>query len=205
MRILLGLGLCVVIIYTFIGCAHKEVVENSTDVVLSPETSENEKFHEVIVSQVIVDQSIQGEAVPVIILVNKDDNKQFLPIWIGANEALSINKVLNHLTSPRPGTHDLFADVLGQFHVELVKVVITDLRDNTYFAVMTVELNGEIKEIDARPSDAIALALRSMAPVFVSERVISKGGWTKILEKPETQPKRQRRRREETDEEENLL
>ncbi len=205
MRILLGLGLSVIIIYIFIGCAHRTSAENSTDMALSLEPSENEKLHEVVVSQVVVDQSNRGGAMPVIILVNKDDNEQFLPIWVGATEALSINKVLNKLTSPRPGTHDLFADFLGQFHVELVKVVITDMHENTYFAVMTVELDGETKEMDARPSDAIALALRRVSPVFVSDKVISKGGWTKLLEKPERHPRRQRRKRKEKAKDENLL
>ena len=95
--------------------------------------------------------------------------------------------VLKKGVPPRPGTHDLFASVLGKFHTKLIKVVVTDLRGDTYIAAMTMESRGEVKEIDARPSDAIALALRCAAPIFVSEEVIRKGGWMKVPQRNEKQ------------------
>jgi bifunctional DNase/RNase len=125
-------------------------------------------------------------ATPVIILVNKENDRQLLPIGVGMSEGISISMALKkRKISGRPRTHDLFANVLGQFHMKLVKVVITDLREDTYIAMMLVECHGEAKEIDARPSDAIALALRCVAPVFVSEEVIRKGGWMKTPQQDE--------------------
>jgi len=100
---------------------------------------------------------------------------------------MSVNMALNKLTLARPGTHDLFASVLGQFRMELVKVVITDLREETYIATITMRSSGGTKDIDSRPSDAIALALRCAAPIYVSEEVIRKGGWIKMPQRDEKQ------------------
>ncbi len=199
------LGLSVLIILAAMGCAHKAAVEGSTDVLLSPAPSEDEKLYEVAVTQVVMDRSSRGGATPVIILTNKENDEQLLPIWVGISEGMSIDRVLSNQTLERPGTHDLFADVLGQFQMKLVKVVIIDLRENTYFADMTLELNGETKRIDARPSDAIALALRHVSPIFVSEKVIDKGGWVKPVKQHERQPQRRRRRRNKVEKEDNLL
>ena len=197
--------LSALMIFAVTGCAHKMAVEGSADVPLSSAPSENVKLYEVSVTQVAMDHSSRGGATPIIILANKENNEQLLPIWVGMSEGMSIDRILSKRRSGRPGTHDLFADVLGQFQMKLIKVVITDLRESTYIAEMTVELDEETKKIDARPSDAIALALRRVAPIFVSERVISKGGWVKPLKQHEEQPKRQRKKREKAGKEDNLL
>ncbi len=199
------LGLSVLIIITAIGCAHRTAVEDSAGAPMSSALSENGKLYEVAVTQVIMDHSSRGGATPVIILTNKENDEQLLPIWVGISEGMSIDRVLNNQPLARPGTHDLFADVLGQFQMKLVKVVIIDLRKNTYFADMTVELNGETKKIDARPSDAIALALRCVTPIFVSEKVINKGGWVKPMKQHEEQSQKRRRKQNKVEKEDNLL
>ena len=172
-----------ILLTTTAGCAHrmgKEALVTS---------SGKDRIYEVIVSQVVMDY-VDGEGIiPVIILANKENGEEILPIWVDMPEGMSINMALNKRIGPRPGTHDLFASVLGQFDMKLVKVVITDLRKQTYIASMTVKSRGETKEIDARPSDAIALALRSVAPVFVSEKVIHKSGWSKVQKRSEKRKK----------------
>ncbi len=194
------LGLSVLIIITAIGCAHRTAVE-----VPASAPSADVKLYEVAVTQVIMDHSGRGGATPIIILTNKENDEQLLPIWVGISEGMSIDRALNNKPLTRPGTHDLFADVLGQFQMKLVKVVIIDLRENTYFADMTVELNGETKKIDARPSDAIALALRHVTPIFVSEEVIGKGGWVKPMKLHEEQPRKRRRKQKKVEKDDNLL
>jgi len=192
------LVLIVLMVFAAMGCAHNVAP-------LSPAQAEDEKLYEVTVSQVVMDHSNPGMGTPVIILVNKENDEELLPIVVGISEGMSINMVLSKSVPARPWTHDLFADVLGQFHIKLVRVVITDLRENTYIAVMTVELDGEEKDIDARPSDVIALALRRVAPIFVSGRVVRKGGWIKALKQSKKQQKKPRREREKAEEEKNLL
>ncbi|MFC1712980.1 bifunctional nuclease family protein [Candidatus Poribacteria bacterium] len=199
------LGLSVLIMLTAIGCAHRTAVEGSASAPMSSAPSADGKLYEVAVTQVIMDHSSQGGVAPVIILTNKENDEQLLPIWVGISEGMSIDRVLNSQTLERPGTHDLFADVLGQFQMKLVKVVIIDLRENTYFADMTVELNGETKQIDARPSDAIALALRHVSPIFVSEEVISKGGWVKPVKQHVEQQRKRRRKQNKVEKDDNLL
>lgn len=181
-------GLIFLILFiTTAGCAHRMGKEGLA------ESSGEDRIYEVIVSQVVMDY-VDGEGIiPVIILANKENEEEILPIWVDMPEGMSINMALNKYIGPRPGTHDLFASFLGHFDMKLVKVVITDFRKQTYIASMTVKSRGETKEIDARPSDAIALALRSVAPVFVSEKVIHKSGWSKIQKRSE---KRKRVKRE---------
>ncbi len=174
MKNLWKFGLIVLIISAAMGCAHKKPPE--------PAPPEAVKLHEVIVKQVMLSSSGRRLAAPVIILANKENDKQVLLISVETSQGMSINTALEKRTSQRPGTHDLFADVLGQYNVKLIKVVITDLREDTYIATMKMESNDGIKEIDARPSDAIAIALRTAAPIFVSEEVIRKSGW---LETPQ--------------------
>jgi bifunctional DNase/RNase len=172
-----------IFLITTAGCAHRMGKE-----ALAVSSGED-RIYEVIVSQVVMDY-VDGEGIiPVIILANKENGEEILPIWVDMPEGMSINMALNKHIGPRPGTHDLFASVLGQFDIELVKVVITDLRKQTYIASMTVKSRGETREIDARPSDAIALALRSVAPVFVSEKVIHKSGWSKVQKRSEKRKK----------------
>jgi bifunctional DNase/RNase len=180
--------LSILVIFAVMGCAYNKV-SKSEPVALPEEII----LYEVTVKQVIMDIS-QAEPTPIIVLANKEDDRQFLPIWVGMSEGMSINMALNSIVSARPGTHDLFAGVLGQLNAKLVKVIINDLRENTYIATITVEAQGETSEIDARPSDAIALALRCVAPVFVSEEVIRKNGWVKVTEQHRKQDETEKRK-----------
>lgn len=108
---------------------------------------------------------------PMVILADQE-NQRFLPIWIGHWEAWSIAVKLQGRQMERPLTHDLLTDVLARLGVTLERVVVSDVRDSTYFAVMTLREDGQVREIDARPSDALALALRTGADVFVADEVL---------------------------------
>jgi len=109
---------------------------------------------------------------PVVLLVDQGETLA-LPIWIGQAEATAIAMELQGVKPPRPMTHDLFRAVLGQFSIGLSRVVVTDVRDSTYFAEIHLTTNGTQVTVDSRPSDAIALALRAEVPIFVSEKVVS--------------------------------
>ena len=109
---------------------------------------------------------------PIVLLKTADSNK-FLPIWIGHPEAAAILMKLQGATTPRPMTHDLLVDMLGELDVRCTQVAVTELRDNTFFASITLAVNGRELEIDSRPSDALALAVRSGAPIFAAEEVIA--------------------------------
>jgi len=150
-------------------------------------------MYEVMVKQVVLNHIAGKVAASTIILVNKENDKQVLPIMVGISEGRSINMALQKEVPVRPGTHDLFASVMGQFDIKLIKVVITDLREDTYIATMKVEFHDGMEDIDARPSDAIAIALRSIAPIFVSEEVIRKGGWLNAP-KPAREPVKMEKR-----------
>ena len=101
------------------------------------------------------------------------EGSKFLPIWIGHPEAASILMKLQGASTPRPMTHDLLCDMLGELEVRCTQVAVTELRENTFFASITLSVNGRELEIDSRPSDAIALAVRSGAPIFAAEEVIA--------------------------------
>jgi uncharacterized protein len=108
---------------------------------------------------------------PIVLLKTADGNR-YLPIWIGQPEAAAILMKLQGASTPRPMTHDLFAEVLEQLEAQVVRITVTELKDNTFYASITVQQNGSEIEIDSRPSDAIALAVRAEAPIFAAERVI---------------------------------
>jgi len=108
---------------------------------------------------------------PIVLLKTADDDK-FLPIWIGHPEAAAILMKLQGSAAPRPMTHDLLNDVISELQGEIVKVTVTELRENTFYARITIVQNGREVEIDSRPSDAIALAVRCDAQIFASEEVI---------------------------------
>ncbi len=112
---------------------------------------------------------------PIVLLKTADDDK-FLPIWIGHPEAAAILMKLQGASPPRPMTHDLFTDVISELQGEIVKVEVTELRENTYHARITIVQDGKEVEIDSRPSDAIALAVRCEARIFASEEVIAESG-----------------------------
>ena len=108
---------------------------------------------------------------PIVLLKTVDSNK-FLPIWIGHPEAAAILMKLQGASTPRPMTHDLLSDLLEQLDAKCERVSVTELRDNTFYASITVSINGSEMEIDSRPSDALALAVRVSAPIFADEDVI---------------------------------
>jgi bifunctional DNase/RNase len=110
---------------------------------------------------------------PIIILKNTDGDA-VLPIWVGIFEANAIAMQLESVVSPRPMTHDLLKNVVEHLEARITRIVITDLRDNTFFANIYLERNGGDLCIDARPSDAMALALRADAPIFVEQSVLDK-------------------------------
>lgn len=109
---------------------------------------------------------------PVILLRDTEDRRA-LPIYIGPDQAKSIISALENQTAPRPLTHDLFVNMMDEWDMTLERVVIHSLRDSTFYALLTVSQQEERKEIDARPSDAIAIALRMDAPIWVMEEVIA--------------------------------
>ena len=108
---------------------------------------------------------------PIVLLKTVDGNR-FLPIWIGHPEAAAILMKLQGAQTPRPMTHDLLNDLLEQLEAKCERVSVTELRDNTFYASITISVNGSEIEIDSRPSDAIALAVRCSAPIFAAEEVI---------------------------------
>lgn len=110
---------------------------------------------------------------PIVVLETVTD-KKLLPIWIDVPEARAIALELEHVTTPRPLTHDLIRNIIQGLGATLQRVVITDLRNNTYFAVLFLGFKGQDFQIDARPSDAIAVALRLKAPIYASTQVLAK-------------------------------
>lgn len=128
-----------------------------------------------------IEMKVQGVAVdsfskvPIVIL--KDNkNEHTLPIWIGSLEASAIAATLDDVVLSRPMTHDLLADILGKSGVEVERIDIVDIKGNVYYANIHLANRGEEIIIDARPSDAIAVALRKKAPIMVDMRVIEKSG-----------------------------
>ena len=110
---------------------------------------------------------------PIVILRN-EERDVFLPIWIGVFEASAIQLELEGIEPERPMTHDLLASTFEALGAKIERIVVSDLKENTFFASIVVHQAGESREIDSRPSDALALALRVGAPVYVSEDVLSR-------------------------------
>ncbi len=109
-----------------------------------------------------------------IIVLKDDGGESVLPIWVGIFEANAIAMQLENIEAPRPMTHDLLKNVIETLQAEVQRVVITDLKDNTFFALIHIDRAGQPMTIDARPSDAMALALRADAPIFVNPQVLEK-------------------------------
>jgi len=112
---------------------------------------------------------------PVVLLADKE-GKKALPIWVGILEANAIDKELRNNTSPRPMTHDLLYSILAQAHVKVKAVKIVDIKNNTYYATLFLTINKGIVEVDARPSDAIVIALKSKTPILVSAKILDEQG-----------------------------
>ncbi len=108
---------------------------------------------------------------PIVILRDQAGQK-VLPIWVGIFEANAIALQIENISTPRPMTHDLLRNVISDLNADVDKIVVCDLQDNTFYALIHLRVNGEVVSVDARPSDAIALALRVRAPIFVEDKVI---------------------------------
>ena len=125
----------------------------------------------------LIEMTIKGLMVdpitnmPIIILRDKDGHR-VLPIWVGVFEANAIALQIENVSTPRPMTHDLLRNVIHDLKADILKIVVHDLKENTFYALIYLAVNGEAVAIDARPSDAIALALRARAPIFVEDAVI---------------------------------
>lgn len=107
-----------------------------------------------------------------IIILRDAEGQRVLPIWVGIFEANAIALQMENISTPRPMTHDLLRNVIADLSGRITKIVVSDLRDNTFYALIYVDTGSDTVAIDARPSDAIALALRAQAPIFVEEEVI---------------------------------
>jgi bifunctional DNase/RNase len=111
-----------------------------------------------------------------IVVLKDDDEKFFLPIWVGIFEANAIALQLENITTPRPMTHDLLRNMISELDARVIRIVINDLRESTFFAQIRLSVTqgggARTLEVDARPSDAIALALRTEAPIYVAQSVL---------------------------------
>jgi uncharacterized protein len=107
-----------------------------------------------------------------IVILRDAEGQRVLPIWVGAFEANAIALQIENVETPRPMTHDLLRNVIRDLKATVQKIVVSDLKENTFYALIHLTVNGDSLAIDARPSDAIALALRTSAPIFVEEHVI---------------------------------
>lgn len=107
-----------------------------------------------------------------IVLLRERGGERYLPIWIGASEAAAIALSLQGVVTPRPMTHDLLRNILEEMAVRVNRIVVTELRDSTFFATIQMQRDAATYEISSRPSDAIALAVRLSAPIFASEEVL---------------------------------
>jgi bifunctional DNase/RNase len=129
-------------------------------------TDEEQEFLRVAVGGLVKDQRNNP-----VVLLKREDSEEVLPIWIGHSEALAIELQLKGETFERPLTHDLLRTAVESLGASVVKVAITELKDNTFFAKLYLQRDNEIYVIDARPSDSIALALKSHAGIFVANEV----------------------------------
>jgi uncharacterized protein len=114
-----------------------------------------------------------------IVILKSLEGQELLPIFVGLAEANAIAQQIEGSVSPRPMTHDLLANIIDLLKAKVVRIVVTDLRDNTFFALIYLERNGETLQIDARPSDAMALALRVKVPIFVEPSVLERSSATR--------------------------
>jgi len=121
---------------------------------------------------------------PMIILRDEEDTR-WLPIWVGLFEANAIALELEKISPPRPMTHDLIKKILESLDARVQKIVVNDVRDNTFYAVIHLRLGRADITVDSRPSDAIALALRVGAPIFVEEEVVHKARTVEVAQETE--------------------
>ncbi len=111
-----------------------------------------------------------------VVILKEKDSDRYLPIWIGPAEADAIAVKLQDLSVPRPLTHDLLRTVIDILGGSVVHILVNDLQNDTFYAKITIQANGSTKEIDCRPSDAVALAVRAQVPIYAEESVLDKAG-----------------------------
>ena len=107
-----------------------------------------------------------------IVILRDQEGKRVLPIWVGIFEANAIALQIENIATPRPMTHDLLRNVIVDLKADVEKIVVSDLQESTFYSMIHLRVGGEVVAVDARPSDAIALALRVRAPIFVEDQVI---------------------------------
>jgi len=107
-----------------------------------------------------------------IVILRDQEGERVLPIWVGVFEANAIALQIENITAPRPMTHDLLRDIIGNLKAAVEKIVVSDLKESTFYALIYLRVNENLVAVDARPSDAIALALRVRAPIYVEDSVI---------------------------------
>ena len=131
-----------------------------------------------------------------VVILREAEGERILPIWIGPGEAQAIRRILSDEPFPRPLTHDLLVLIVEGLKARVSRVVISDLRESTFYATVIVQRDGEVLSIDARPSDSIAVALRAKAPIFVNEELLQEpprrgeeeGGGEEPPEEPPREP-----------------
>lgn len=125
---------------------------------------------EVELFQVIITEGSQTQ----VVVLREKGGERFFPIFIGFNEAMAIDRKLKDFQVPRPLTHDLLQNIIEQMGGKLSRIIINDLRDETYYALLEIRRGDDVIEVDSRPSDAIALAVRTTVPIFVEEQVLNR-------------------------------
>ena len=145
----------------------------------------------------LIEMSIKGLMVdPVtnmpIVLLRDADNERVLPIWVGPVEANAIALQVENVAPPRPMTHDLLRNLLVELGATLTRVVISDLRESTFFAYLELHRNGDVIFVDARPSDALALSIRTRTPVFVDTKVLDRSRSVEVSSEQADQERLQR-------------
>jgi hypothetical protein len=142
----------------------------------------------------MVEMKVQGlvfdsETNQSIVILKEEATGRTLPIWVGIFEANAITMGIEHTYTPRPMTHDLLKNIIEGLQAAVRKIMVTELKANTFYAVVILESEGRQVEIDSRPSDAIALALRTQAPIYVAEKVLDAAGHKDPKQKKEESDK----------------
>lgn len=155
---------------TSFGVAKAEGVQEEIQEKIPEKVQDSDGLSEMVIKGVAFDRAVSS---PVLVLSDKTFKKDF-PIWIGMCEARSIELGVSNIVPPRPLTYDFFAALIRTLKAKVEKVVIVDLRDNVFYAEVVLSVNGQTTKIDARPSDAIALAARMGAPIYIKKTVVEK-------------------------------
>jgi uncharacterized protein len=137
-----------------------------------------ERRYRFMVEMVVESVRVNLQTYQRVVVLKEKNADRYLPIWIGANEADAIVIQLQNVTVPRPQTHDLLKSVIFELGAKVTQVVVNDLADDVFYARILLDLNGKHLEVDSRPSDAIALAVRVKVPVFVEDSVLEKAAIT---------------------------